>query len=340
MRNYLKHPENWELLPLSKLGSFSKGKGITKADLQVEGLPCIRYGEIYTHHHHTVKKLYSFIGREVANNSKKLRFNDLLFAGSGETLEEIGKSVGYRLNEETFAGGDIVILSLAEDYRADYIAYYLNSLGRSQLNKLGTGHSVVHIYARDLEKVIVPVPPKDIQDKIVNTLAAWDSAIDKTLALIEAKERQSRWLLNNLIFKLNNSSKWKTKALNEISSVKKGQQLNRNTLKNSGEYPVWNGGVTPSGYTDKSNTSAETITISEGGNSCGFVNFCKEDFWLGGHCYAVKKLDSRIDPDFLYFYLKANEGRIMRLRVGSGLPNIQKKDIEKIKILFPEIAEQ
>ena len=48
----------WNVLPLSQLGSFSKGKGITKADLQNDGLPCIRYGEIYTHHHHSVKRFH------------------------------------------------------------------------------------------------------------------------------------------------------------------------------------------------------------------------------------------------------------------------------------------
>ena len=339
MNNLIKHPTTgWSQMTLSQLGFFSKGKGITKADLIKKGLPCIRYGEIYTLHHNTVEKIYSFISYNVAKKSKKLRFNDILFASSGETLEDIGKAVAYRLDKKVFAGGDIVILSLPEQYRADYIAYYLNSFGRSQLNKLGVGHSVVHIYAKDLGKVIVPIPPKNIQDKIVSTLEQWDTTIEKTEALIDAKERQFGWLQNTLIRA--NSDKWPTKPLNSLSHIKKGKQLNRDTLDDSGGYPVWNGGITPSGYTDKSNTVAKTITISEGGNSCGFVNFCKEDFWLGGHCYAIEKLDNSLDPDFLFFCLKANERRIMRLRVGSGLPNIQKKDIEKQQIQYPPINKQ
>ncbi|MYJ86331.1 MAG: restriction endonuclease subunit S, partial [Rhodobacteraceae bacterium] len=35
-----------------------------------------------------------------------------------------------------------------------------------------------------------------------------------------------------------------------------------------------------------------------------------------------------------------NERRIMKLRVGSGLPNIQKKDIVKLLIQFPDLVEQ
>lgn len=136
-----------------------------------------------------------------------------------------------------------------------------------------------------------------------------------------------------------NTNKLKTNSLNCLGSIKRGEQINRDTLIDCGKYPVWNGGVKPSGYTDKYNMLAKTITISEGG-SCGFVNFCKENFWLGRHCYAIEKLDASLAPDFLFFCLKSHERRIMRLRAGSGLPHIQKKDIEKLQIQFPPIEEQ
>jgi len=107
-----------------------------------------------------------------------------------------------------------------------------------------------------------------------------------------------------------------------------------------GKYYVLNGGITPSGYTDKWNVSENTITISEGGNSCGFISFNKIPFWCGGHCYSLTELSHDMDGIFLYHFLKCYEKRIMRLRVSSGLPNIQRKDIENIYIKFPIISEQ
>jgi type I restriction enzyme S subunit len=98
--------------------------------------------------------------------------------------------------------------------------------------------------------------------------------------------------------------------------------------------------VTPSGYTDSFNTSANTITISEGGNSCGFVNYCEEPFWCGGHCYALIEVSEQINPRFVFYFLKSHEPKIMRLRVGSGLPNIQKKDIDKFPIFYPDLETQ
>ena len=92
--------------------------------------------------------------------------------------------------------------------------------------------------------------------------------------------------------------------------------------------------MTPSGYTDSFNTNANTISISEGGNSCGFVAYNKEKFWSGGHNYTLSHL--KIDVKFLYQNLKKQEPFIMSLRVGSGLPNVQKSRLSEVIIAYPE----
>jgi type I restriction enzyme S subunit len=130
------------------------------------------------------------------------------------------------------------------------------------------------------------------------------------------------------------------KKLGEISTIQKGEQLNSDTLKMSGLFPALNGGINISGFTDKWNTEANTISISEGGNSCGYVNFNKEKFWSGGHCYTILEIDLRVDALYLFQALKYNELAIMRLRVGSGLPNIQKKNLNDFNIFIPNILEQ
>jgi len=86
------------------------------------------------------------------------------------------------------------------------------------------------------------------------------------------------------------------------------------------------------------NTAANTITISEGGNSCGHVDLIRQPFWCGGHCYALKNL--KVDRDFLFAVLKHRQLEIMSLRVGSGLPNIQKKALSQFSIPVPPKSEQ
>lgn len=97
-----------------------------------------------------------------------------------------------------------------------------------------------------------------------------------------------------------------------------------------------NGGINPSGYYDSYNTPKDTISISEGGNSCGYVQFNHTPFWSGGHCYSLLEPNTNmVHYKFLYHYLKCHQYDIMALRIGSGLPNIQKKDIENLPIQLP-----
>mgnify|MGYP002766716987 FL=1 len=128
--------------------------------------------------------------------------------------------------------------------------------------------------------------------------------------------------------------------LKAIASIEKGQQINGMSLAKTGKYYYLNGGIAPSGYIDDYNTSEETISISEGGNSCGFVSYNHQKFWSGGHCYTLKIIAKQCCSKYLFFYLKYKEKDIMQLRVGSGLPNIQKKSLENFNVKLPNYKKQ
>ena len=128
--------------------------------------------------------------------------------------------------------------------------------------------------------------------------------------------------------------------LSEICDIVKGKQINGEFLSDSGIYYVMNGGTEPSGYYNDYNVDANTISISEGGNSCGYVQLNNVPFWCGGHCYSIKNVTNDVDNLYLYHYLKSNEDAIMKLRIGSGLPNIQKKDLGAFKVKIPTMEQQ
>ena len=271
-----------------------------------------------------------------------LRNGDFLVSRSN-TWDKVGRSALFRGEIQNCAYPDLMMRFRIDEKKVlpDFLDEYLRSdIARKHFMRCaaGTSGSMVKITKSVVENLTIRLPSLSEQKAIVDIAKIASTIIKNIESLIYTKEHLFKWLSNSLIW--SPKTDWNSCTLKEISRIRKGQQLNRDILEDSGEYPVWNGGITPSGYTDKSNTMANTITISEGGNSCGFVNSCKEDFWLGGHCYAVEKLNCSIDSDFLFFCLKVNEQRIMRLRVGSGLPNIQKKDIEKLQIQLPPIEEQ
>ena len=153
------------------------------------------------------------------------------------------------------------------------------------------------------------------QNKIIEDLKLLKSAIAETV--------------------FNNMKGHLTTNLSTICNIVKGKQVNGEELSGKGKYYVMNGGITPSGYYDQCNTPDNTISISEGGNSCGYVQYNKSSFWSGGHCYTLQDITCGVDIQYLFHYLKRYESNIMNLRIGTGLPNIQKKDLENFRIALP-----
>lgn len=126
------------------------------------------------------------------------------------------------------------------------------------------------------------------------------------------------------------SRKMRTVKLSDICILEKGQQIDTSLLDNSKKYRYINGGIKESGFYDDYNTRGESVLISEGGASCGYINYVNENFWCGCHCYRLH--DITVFPKYLFHALKANQPRIMNLRTGSAMPNIQKSTIQKFEL--------
>ena len=125
---------------------------------------------------------------------------------------------------------------------------------------------------------------------------------------------------------------WKITKIENEFFIKKGVQINKSLIHQNGKFYHLNGGLTYSNKCNKWNTKKNTISISEGGESCGYISWNDQKFWAGGHLYTLDVLNSQNNSKYLYYVLKKNEKLIMNLRVGSSIPNIQKKDLFSFKI--------
>jgi type I restriction enzyme S subunit len=189
----------WKRCLLSELGYFSKGKGIKKDELVPDGKACVRYGEIYTRHNDYVREFHSFISDEVASGSQRLRKGDLLFAGSGETAEEIGKCVAFLGDEEAYAGGDIVIFT-PSDQDSLYFGYLMNHASITcQKAIMGQGDAVVHISARNLGRLELLLPPCPEEQ---TAIAAVLSDMDAEIAALEQRRDKTRALKQGMMQEL------------------------------------------------------------------------------------------------------------------------------------------
>jgi len=218
--------------------------------------------------------------------------------------------------------------------------YFQNRSVESYLTRQGAKR--YKLTKASLEDIPIILPPMNEQRRIIEILSTWDRAIEMVEALIANARTQKQALMQSLLTGKKRlpgfSGDWRSEKLGSLCQITKGEQLGRLAMLDDGTVPVINGGVTPSGFTDRSNNPGGCITISEGGNSCGFVSLMSRPFWCGGHCYALKQLT--VDRSFLFASLKHREPEIMTLRVGSGLPNIQKKALAGFELLVAPRPEQ
>ncbi len=197
-------------------------------------------------------------------------------------------------------------------------------------------HGLLNIGVNDFFNTKHAVPTIENQIKIAGFLDLIEKRIQTQIKIID-DYNSLKMGIYNCMFKEN----YADYKLKQLAYIVKGDQINNDQLLSNGSYYMMNGGASPSGYLDSYNVSENTISISEGGNSCGYVQFNSSPFWSGGHCYTIQNVNSAlIENKYLYHYLKYKEKEIMNLRIGTGLPNIQKKDLENFTILVPSLLIQ
>jgi len=179
-------PARWSCRPLRLVGRLLKGTGGSKEDVVEEGIPCVRYGDLYTTHNNFIEQARTYLTPERARDYTPIEYGDVLFAASGETIEEIGKSA-VNLLHGACCGGDVVILRPSEPTVARFLGYATDAAPvAAQKSLAGRGSTVKHIYPDELRDVVIAIPPLEEQQAIADFLDRETARID---ALVTAKQR-------------------------------------------------------------------------------------------------------------------------------------------------------
>lgn len=280
---------------------------------------------------------YKDIVRVNKNVKEKLitKKDDLLVCARNGSARLIGKNaILHEIDANQTFGAFMMV------FRSDinhFVHQLLNTRRYSSQVSENLGARINQITSSDLSSFEFFFPKGNSEmNKIAALLDLLDERIASQNKIIEDLKKLKSAISEKLFMGVNGN----IVMLSEICDIVKGKQINGEFLSDSGIYYVMNGGTEPSGYYNEYNVAANTISISEGGNSCGYVQFNTSPFWSGGHCYTIQKIADNVDNLYLYHFLKSKEDAIMKLRIGSGLPNIQKKDLAMFKIKIPTIEQQ
>lgn len=146
-----------------------RGAGIKREEVTKTGIPCVRYGEIYTTYNTWFDTCVSHTKLEYVLNPKYFEHGDILFAITGESVEDIAKSVAYMGNEKCLAGGDIVVLKHNQEPR--YLAHVLSTYeARRQKSNGKIKSKVVHSSVPAIEEIEIPLPSMEVQKRYADVL--------------------------------------------------------------------------------------------------------------------------------------------------------------------------
>ena len=331
----------WKTKRLGEIGSFSKGSGIKRDDVTDEGLPCVRYGELYTRYQDYILKAASRIPPDLAATALPIQKGDILFAGSGETAEEIGRCAAYLGEEQAYAGGDVIVLT-PSGQNPIYLSHLMNSpMVSEQKARLGQGDAVVHIYINNLAQVQIELPPITEQRAIAEVLSDVDGLLNALEALIAKKRAIKQATMQQLLTGKTRlpefNGAWETKRLGEIAKIHKGSLITEKNVV-PGTIPVIAGGQKPAYFHNVANRTGKTITVSASGAYAGFVAFYNQPIFASD-CSTISE-NSSFSIDFIYYFLVFNQSVIYNAQTGGAQPHIHPIDLMPLQVNLPPLPEQ
>lgn len=187
---------------MGEIGKFIRGNGLQKKDFIDSGVGCIHYGQIYTHYGTFATDTKSFVSPEFAKKLRKAHYGDLIIATTSENVEDVGKAVAWLGKEEIAISGDSFIYTHSQNPK--YIAYQLQTYRFLQYKRMNvSGTKVTRIDEKSLSKYIIPIPPIELQGKIVAILDRFETLVnDLTTGLpaeIAAVKEQYEYYRNKLL---------------------------------------------------------------------------------------------------------------------------------------------
>ena len=334
-----------------------RGAGIKRDEVTETGIPCVRYGEIYTTYNVTFNNCVSHTDEDKIQNKKYFEHGDVLFAITGESVEEIAKSCVYLGHDKCLAGGDIVVLK--HNQNPKYMAYVLSTTNaQSQKSKGKVKSKVVHSSVPAISDIIIPIPPLAEQEKIANMIVRFDhlcNDISNGLpAEIEARKKQYEYYRDTLLSfddkacshivkvererELTRTKAIKWLKLSDIVTIERGKRVVRNDLSQEIGYPVYQNALKPLGYYTDKNRNANSVFVI-GAGAAGEIGYSYVDYWAADDCFTFV-CDDKLNQRYLYFLLMSKQAYLKNNVRKSSIPRLPRIALENMEIPVPPLEEQ
>lgn len=326
-------PNGVEFKTLGEVATLSRGKVYSKEYLRDNA------GE------------YPVYSSQTANNGELGRISTYDYDGKYLTWTTDGAYAGTVFRREgRFSITNVcgLISNVDKALSIDFLYYWLNKVAKGYVYQ-GMGNP--KLMSNVMETIEIPLPPIEIQKKIVECLDKFSALAAELQAELQAelhlRRKQYEYYRTQLLTPhsdCNSADKpddaqWEWKTLGEVYTILRGKRLTKSELSDDEKYPVFHGGIEPLGYYKEANREADTVMIINVGASAGTVGYSDKKFWSSDGCYCLSKSDLVI-PKFMYYLLQKRELELKSKVRYAGIPTLDSDVIKRIKIPLPSLAEQ
>jgi len=320
-----------------------RGAGITKDQVRETGTPCVRYGEIYTTYGVWFEDCVSHTDETLLTSKKYFDYGDILFAITGESVEDIAKCCAYIGHETCLAGGDIVVLKHNEDPK--YLSYALSTLdAQKQKSKGKVKSKVVHSSVPDINAIRVPVPPLPVQRGNFPGFGKFSRATAELTAELTARKQQYAYYRDKLLTfgdvrgGATSDVVWKTLA--EIADISTGSSNTDDAVK-GGCYPFF---VRSQQLLAKDEYEYDEEAIITAGDGVGVGNvfhYINGKYALHQRAYRIHPATDGLLGKYLYHYFVATFPKYIGQQMYQGsVPSIRRPMLNKFQVAIPSLDVQ
>jgi type I restriction enzyme S subunit len=179
--------EGWLSAPLSEAGTLTRGRRFVKSDYVESGLGCIHYGQIYTDYGASATRTVTYLPESFRSTTRLARPGDVVIAGTSENVDDVGNAVAWLGDDDVAVHDDCFIFR--HDLDPKFVSYFFASpLFQHQKRRFTSETKVVRISAANLRKIVIPVPPRDEQERI----SGMADAVDAEIAALRAEAERLR----------------------------------------------------------------------------------------------------------------------------------------------------
>ena len=348
-------PEDWEVKRLGDVCTFHNGRAYSQKELLSSGkYRVLRVGNFFTN------SSWYWSDMELENDK---------YANNGDLLYAWSASFGPRFweGEKVIYHYHIWKIDSFKNISKEFLYSFL-LFDAAMLTNTLQGGTMVHVTKENMEKRNIAIPSIIEQNKIVDLLSLWDTAIAKQTALIEQLTLRKRGLMQQLLTGKKRlkgfEGEWKEVRLGEIGTAYGGLvNKNKEDFENGNALFITYMNVFSNGKIDIDNLGQVRILTSEKQEQVqyGDIFFTVssetpdevgmasvllnevQNTYLNSFCFGYRLNDFKtLVPEYASYLLRGDNFRrkMYTIAQGSTRFNISKTEVLSMRITIPSIEEQ